>query len=111
MSNIIEMNNVKTADDLLKNADMALYQAKAEGCGICSREIRADCAGIVSSIVGLANKLDITTTAEGIETLDQLDLVRAAGCTEAQGYLFSVPRPLREVLDYFMQSARPKVEA
>jgi diguanylate cyclase (GGDEF)-like protein len=70
---------------------------------------RADCAAIVSSIVGLANKLNITTTAEGIETIDQLNLIREAGCTEAQGYLFSVPRPLREVLDYFMESSGAKV--
>jgi EAL domain-containing protein (putative c-di-GMP-specific phosphodiesterase class I) len=72
---------------------------------------RADCVAIGSSIVALANKLNITTTAECIKTLDQLDLVRAAGCTEAQGYLFSVPRPLGEVLDYFMASAGAKVEA
>jgi diguanylate cyclase (GGDEF)-like protein len=63
---------------------------------------RPDCAAIVSSIVILANKLNITTTAEGIETLDQLNLVRETGCTEAQGYLFSVPRPLKEVIDYFL---------
>jgi diguanylate cyclase (GGDEF)-like protein len=71
---------------------------------------RADCAAIVSSIVALANKLNITTTAEGIETIDQLELIRATGCTEAQGYLFSVPRPLREVLDYFRESAKAKEE-
>ena len=67
---------------------------------------RADCAAIVSSIVGLANKLNITTTAEGIETVDQLDLIRATGCTEAQGYLFSVPRPLRDVLEDFRVSTQ-----
>jgi diguanylate cyclase (GGDEF)-like protein len=72
---------------------------------------RADCAAIVSSIVTLANKLNITTTAEGIETIDQLELVRATGCTEAQGFLFSVPRPLLEILDYFMESSSPAVEA
>ena len=64
---------------------------------------RADCAAIVSSIVALANKLNITTTAEGIETVEQLNLIRETGCTEAQGYLFSVPRPLQDVLDYFLE--------
>jgi EAL domain-containing protein (putative c-di-GMP-specific phosphodiesterase class I) len=72
---------------------------------------RADCAAIVSSIVALANKLNITTTAEGIETLDQLNLIRETGCTEAQGYLFSVPLPLRNVLDYFLQSSGASVES
>ena len=64
---------------------------------------RPDCAAIVGSIVDLANKLNMVTTAEGIETADQLHHVRAAGCSEAQGYLFSVPRPLREVIEYFEQ--------
>ncbi len=72
---------------------------------------RADCAAIVSSIVTLANKLNITTTAEGIETIDQLDLIRATGCTEAQGYLFSVPRPLRDVLDDFRESSQAEAAA
>jgi diguanylate cyclase (GGDEF)-like protein len=66
---------------------------------------RADCAAIVSSIATLANKLGITTTAEGIETIDQLNLIREAGCTEAQGYLFSIPRPLHDILDFFAVSS------
>jgi EAL domain-containing protein (putative c-di-GMP-specific phosphodiesterase class I) len=33
----------------------------------------------------------MTTTAEGVETADQLDRLRREGCTEAQGYLFSKP--------------------
>ena len=61
---------------------------------------REDCAAIVSSVVSLANRLNITTTAEGIETLDQLKLVRETGCTEAQGYLFSEPRRLQEAIDF-----------
>ncbi|HVZ06485.1 EAL domain-containing protein [Rhodopila sp.] len=68
---------------------------------VCEMEAREDCAAIVMSIVTLANRLGITTTAEGVETLDQLWLVREAGCTEAQGYLFSQPMPLREVLTFF----------
>ncbi len=71
------------------------------------REIatHADCAAIISFIVMLANRLNITTTAEGIETLDQLHLIRDTGCTEAQGYLFSVPRTLQDTLDYFAGSS------
>jgi len=72
---------------------------------------RPDCAAIVSSIVALANKLNITTTAEGVETTDQLQLVRETGCTEAQGYLFSVPRPLQDVLDYFAESVGSTADA
>jgi EAL domain-containing protein (putative c-di-GMP-specific phosphodiesterase class I) len=39
------------------------------------------------------------TTAEGVETEDQLKILRAEGCTQVQGYLFSRPRPAAEVLE------------
>ena len=72
--------------------------------------VRADCAAIVGSVVALANKLNITTTAEGVETLDQLKLVREMGCTEAQGYLFSKPRALEDFLDDFAWSSDSPIE-
>ncbi|HYF56161.1 MAG TPA: PAS-domain containing protein, partial [Salinarimonas sp.] len=58
---------------------------------------RADSAAIVEAVVDLAAKLGMATTAEGVETAEQLALVRAKGCTEVQGYLFSPPRPGCEV--------------
>jgi diguanylate cyclase (GGDEF)-like protein len=54
---------------------------------------RADCAAIVCAITGLARSLSIVTTAEGVETEEQLALVRAAGCNQVQGYLFGRPGP------------------
>lgn len=53
---------------------------------------RADCAAIVCAITGLARTLNIMTTAEGVETQEQFELARAAGCTQMQGYLFGRPR-------------------
>ncbi|HEY0204442.1 MAG TPA: EAL domain-containing protein, partial [Acetobacteraceae bacterium] len=41
--------------------------------------------------------LGMTTTAEGVETEEQLDKICAEGCTEAQGFLFSPPRPAGEI--------------
>ena len=58
---------------------------------------RADSAAIVCAITGLARNLNIAVTAEGVETQDQMELLRAAGCTEMQGFLFSRPRPLAEL--------------
>jgi EAL domain-containing protein (putative c-di-GMP-specific phosphodiesterase class I) len=46
---------------------------------------------IVRTIASLGANLGMETTAEGIETPEQLELVRQAGCTEAQGYHFSRP--------------------
>ncbi|MPZ38117.1 MAG: EAL domain-containing protein [Rhizobiales bacterium] len=54
----------------------------------------ADSAAIVCAITGLGRGLDTETTAEGVETADQLAFLRTAGCQLAQGYLFSRPVPL-----------------
>jgi EAL domain-containing protein (putative c-di-GMP-specific phosphodiesterase class I) len=55
------------------------------------------CASIVCAIANLGRSLDIVTTAEGVETEEQFELLRAAGCTQAQGYLFGRPQPLNAV--------------
>jgi diguanylate cyclase (GGDEF)-like protein len=57
----------------------------------------AECAAIVTAVAGLGRSLDVSTVAEGIETEDQLALVRAAGCTHGQGFLFGRPRPASEL--------------
>ena len=49
---------------------------------------------IISATASIARALDIRTTAEGVETEDQLFLLRAAGIDEAQGYLIGRPAPL-----------------
>jgi diguanylate cyclase (GGDEF)-like protein len=47
---------------------------------------------IVRAIVAMSSSLSIGTTAEGVETHQQLERLKNEGCTEAQGYLFSAPR-------------------
>ena len=49
---------------------------------------------IIASIVSLAEALGIETTAEGVETLDELDLVRMLGCSHVQGYIYEKPLSL-----------------
>ncbi len=58
---------------------------------------RDDCSAIVSAVSGLARMLGIQTVAEGVETEQHLQLVRAAGCDAVQGYLFSRPVPAAEL--------------
>jgi len=58
---------------------------------------RSDCVAIVRAISGLGRSLNITTIAEGVETIDQLDWLRAEGCNEVQGFLFSPAKPASEV--------------
>jgi EAL domain-containing protein (putative c-di-GMP-specific phosphodiesterase class I) len=48
---------------------------------------------IVRAILGLAKGFGLTTTAEGVENAGQLAYLKANGCTEGQGYLFSKAVP------------------
>jgi diguanylate cyclase (GGDEF)-like protein len=52
---------------------------------------------IVRAVTAMARGLGMTTTAEGVETPEQLEMIKAEGCTEMQGYLFSPPLSAREV--------------
>ena len=52
---------------------------------------------IVRAVAALANGMGMTTTAEGVETSEQLDRIASEGCTEMQGYLFSRPLPAPEI--------------
>ncbi|WGR98916.1 EAL domain-containing protein [Bradyrhizobium sp. ISRA443] len=52
---------------------------------------------IVRAVISLGRSLGMTTIAEGVETVEQLDHMRAEGCNEAQGFLFSPPVPVTEI--------------
>jgi EAL domain-containing protein (putative c-di-GMP-specific phosphodiesterase class I) len=57
---------------------------------------------IVQAVVNIAAARHMTTTAEGVETQQQRDLLRALGCAEMQGYLFSPAKPaaaIRQLVD------------
>ena len=60
-----------------------------------------DSVAIVLAIAGLAKHLGMATTAEGVETRQQLQQVKALGCSEMQGFLFSPPRRIDEVMQLF----------
>jgi diguanylate cyclase (GGDEF)-like protein len=58
-----------------------------------------DSGAIVRAIAGLSRELGMATTAEGVETLDQLDLLVAAGCNDIQGFLFSRAVPAASIAE------------
>jgi EAL domain-containing protein (putative c-di-GMP-specific phosphodiesterase class I) len=60
---------------------------------------------IVNAVAGLANSLSITSTAEGVETQEQLDTLQAIGCAEMQGYLFSAPKTAKDVAKFLVEHA------
>jgi EAL domain-containing protein (putative c-di-GMP-specific phosphodiesterase class I) len=68
---------------------------------------------IVKAVIGLGRSLGVATTAEGVETEAQLDIVREQGCTEVQGFLFSPPLPAGVVKEFATRlcTARPEMLA
>jgi len=66
-------------------------------------------AAIVRAIVVLAESLNMDTTAEGVETLEELGLVRRLGCSQVQGFLFAKPLSADEALALATES-RPSAE-
>jgi len=71
-------------------------------------------SAIVRSVVALAKSLELTITAEGIETLTQETHLREMGCERGQGYLFSRPVPgdrCEELLDHEVAYAQRRLAA
>jgi diguanylate cyclase (GGDEF)-like protein len=67
---------------------------------------RNDSRAIVRAVASLASSLKIATIIEGIETEEQLEMAKAEGCGEAQGYLFAKPMPEREVAEFLAKRQR-----
>jgi PAS domain S-box-containing protein len=58
---------------------------------------------ILESSLGMAQKLKLSTVAEGVETQSDLDLMRRMGCDSVQGYLIARPMPIEELIDWLRQ--------
>ena len=74
-------------------------------------EASEDALAILRAVARLGISLGIATTAEGVETKEQLERVREEGCTEMQGYFFSPPRPLAEVQGMLRRRVEAKADA
>jgi diguanylate cyclase (GGDEF)-like protein len=61
---------------------------------------------IVHAVADLANCLNMISTAEGVETQQQFDVLQSIGCSEMQGYLFSRAQPAKEVYKFFNEANR-----
>ncbi len=59
--------------------------------------LNEDSKAIVRAITGLGAGLGMATTGEGVESKAEADYLRGEGCTEAQGYFFSKPKPASEI--------------
>jgi diguanylate cyclase (GGDEF)-like protein len=60
---------------------------------------------IVKAVVAIADSLGMTTVAEGVETEEQMDIIREYGCNKIQGFLLSRPQPRAEIRALLAQGA------
>jgi EAL domain-containing protein (putative c-di-GMP-specific phosphodiesterase class I) len=70
-----------------------------------------DAQAIVRSIVSLGMGLGVTITAEGVETEAELSCLRAEGCHEGQGFLFSCARPNAEIVELLKAQCGAEIAA
>ncbi|WP_423065754.1 EAL domain-containing protein [Devosia sp. CN2-171] len=71
---------------------------------------KGDSLAIIKAVIGLGHSLGMSTTAEGIETEEQLAAVRDQGCNEVQGFLFSPPVSAQKVTEMLAEEARPRLK-
>lgn len=76
---------------LMQLRQLPFTEVKIDQAFIADVEQSRDCRLIIQSIADLAHGLGLSVTAEGVETLGQLRLVRELGCDVVQGYLISQP--------------------
>jgi len=69
---------------------------KIDRCFVSDIEVDGS-AAIVQAVVNIAAARDMSTTAEGVETEQQREILRQLGCTQMQGYLFSRPKPASQI--------------
>ena len=79
---------------------MGLHSVGEIGADVLKLDLRSlnkeKKSGSVQDVFDRAKTLRLTLTAEGIESMEQLSLLRKCGCTEGQGYVFSRPLLIEE---------------
>jgi diguanylate cyclase (GGDEF)-like protein len=73
--------------------DRTFVQGAAEG--------NAECLAIIRAVVAMAESLEMSTTAEGVETAAELDVVRGLGCRKIQGFHIGHPLPAADTAKLF----------
>lgn len=84
---------------------IAFSELKIDRSFVCRVSESAHLANIVHSALDIGQRLGLTTVAEGVETLEELNILREMGCDEIQGYLFARPMPACDVLPWLNDNA------
>lgn len=84
---------------------IAFSELKIDRSFVCRVGESTHLANIVHSALDIGQRLGLTTVAEGVETLEELKVLREMGCDEIQGYLFARPMPACDVMPWLNDNA------
>jgi EAL domain-containing protein (putative c-di-GMP-specific phosphodiesterase class I) len=84
---------------------------KIDRCFVTGIADSGGSSSIIQAVLVIANARNMTTTAEGVETEEQKKLLRALGCTEMQGFLFSPAKPAADVRQQLILAGSQKLGA
>ena len=91
---------------LMQLRQLPFTELKIDRMFITDLPIATDLQIIVKSVIDLAHALGLTVTAEGVETVEQLNMLRELECDVAQGYLFAAPLEPDELITWSKRHAR-----
>jgi len=77
-----------------------LKKLKIDSSFVSAMSRSSEGRNMVRGIIDLALRLNLPTVAEGVETQEQLAILRSSGCTEVQGYLIGRPMPARNIASF-----------
>ena len=78
--------------------DRTFVQGAAQGA--------VESIAIIRAVVAMADSLDMSTTAEGVETSEEAEMIRELGCKKIQGYYFGRPMPADQAMDVVHRANR-----
>ena len=87
---------------LSKLRTLPASELKVDRAFVSDLVVSEDARTVTQSIISMAKALNLRVVAEGVETLQQCEILKKMGCDELQGYLFSMPIPAADMLKLVM---------
>lgn len=107
----IELDNFGTGHAAVTSLiDLSVDRIKLDKTLIHDLEFAGPGQTITRTLVRLAEELNISTVAEGVETITQVEFLRSIGCVEHQGFYYAEPMSCESLCDWLAEHARSKTE-